>query len=299
MTDPKLADDQPVASGNAGPSLDAFRSKLRDPVRVRLDIAYDGSDFSGWAVQPDRRSVQGDLEEALGRILRLPSVRLTVAGRTDAGVHAIAQVAHFDIERELWEAEQVKMIRRLGGILKPDLRVYAANAAPLGFDARFSASWRRYEFRVTDAVFGAEPLRRHDTLAWPRRLDVDAMNEAAQTLLGVHDFAAYCRYREGATTVRGLLELQATRVGDVITVEAKADAFCHSMVRSLVGALIGVGEGHQKRDWPASLLALRSRSGEVRVAAARGLTLMEVRYPPAEEMAARAALTRSVRGPVH
>jgi tRNA pseudouridine38-40 synthase len=291
-------DDRSVSATIAGPSLDSFAGKFSDPVRVRLDIAYDGSDFSGWAVQPDRRSVQGDLEEALARILRLQAVRLTVAGRTDAGVHALAQVAHFDVERDVWEAEQAKLIRRLGGVLKPDLRVYAAHEAPLGFDARFSASWRRYEYRVTDAVFGAEPLRRHDTLAWPHRLDVDAMNEAAQGLLGVHDFAAYCRYREGATTVRGLLELRATRTGEVITVSAKADAFCHSMVRSLVGALIGVGEGHQKRDWPASLLSLRVRSGEVRVAAARGLTLMEIRYPPAEELAARATLTRSVRGPV-
>ena len=170
--------------------------------RLRLDISYDGTDFSGWAEQPGRRTVQGELQAALARVLRIPTPQLTVAGRTDAGVHARGQVAHVDVPASVWEAEGERLLRRLAGVLPPDVRVTAVAPAPPGFDARFSALVRRYVYRVSDAPGGVDPLRRHEVLWHRRPLDVDRMNEAAAALLGEHDFAAYCRKREGASTVR-------------------------------------------------------------------------------------------------
>ena len=267
---------------------------MTDLVRVRLDLAYDGGGFSGWAAQPGQRTVQGVLEEALTRVLRAP-VALTVAGRTDAGVHAAGQVAHADVPAEAWQRVTVP-VRRLAGALPPDVRVWTAAPAAPGFDARFSALWRRYAYRVTDAPAGAAPLRRHDTLAWPRSLDRDALAAASGGLLGEHDFAAYCRRREGATTIRTLLQLDWAREPDgVLVATVRADAFCQSMVRSLVGALLAVGEGRRPPSWPAALLAATARSGEVTVAPAHGLTLVEVAYPPDAELAARAETTRHRR----
>lgn len=264
-------------------------------VRVRLALAYDGTGFAGWARQPGQRTVAGALDEALDRLLP-GSSGLTVAGRTDAGVHATGQVAHVDVPHPRWEAYPGTLDRRLSAVLPPDVRVTRADAAPPGFDARFSALSRTYTYRVTDAPWGADPLRRHDTLAWPRGLDVDAMAEAAAGLLGEHDFAAYCRRRPGATTVRALLGLDWERGPDgVITATVRADAFCHSMVRSLVGALLSVGEGRRPTAWPAGLLAERQRAGQVVVAPPHGLTLVRVSYPPDDQLAARAALTRRVR----
>jgi len=167
-------------------------------IRVRVDLGYDGSGFSGWARQPGRRTVQQTLEDALGRVLRLADTpQLTVAGRTDAGVHARGQVAHADLPTNRWEAAAATIMRRLSGVLPPDLRVHAIAPAPAGFDARFSALWRRYAYRVCDDPAAADPLGRHETLWYPRRLSVEAMNEAAQACLGEHDFAAFCRRREG------------------------------------------------------------------------------------------------------
>lgn len=218
-------------------------------------------------------------------------VRLTVAGRTDAGVHASGQVAHCDA------AEIPEGFRdRLSRALPPDVRVRSITRAPAGFDARFSAFRRRYAYRVCDRPWAADPLRRNDTVPWPRPLDVAALNEAARLLLGEHDFAAFCKRREGATTIRELQRLTWTRgPDDVLSAEVAADAFCHSMVRSLVGALLAVGEGRKPRDWPASLLTAQSRSSSVAVAPAHGLTLVAVDYPPDEQLAARAQLTRKVR----
>jgi tRNA pseudouridine38-40 synthase len=261
-------------------------------VRVRLAIAYDGTDFSGWAAQPGRRTVQGVLQEALARVLRV-AVTLTVAGRTDAGVHAAGQVAHYD-----GPAPDGMLLRRLAGVLPADVRVRSVGPAPAGFDARFSALWRRYAYRVADDPAAVDPLRRHDTLSWPRPLDLDAMRDAAARLLGEHDFAAFCRRREGATTIRALQQLDWDRGPDgVLTATVRADAFCHSMVRSLVGALLAVGDGRRPPDWPARQLARTERSGEVTVVPAHGLTLVEVGYPPDDELAARAVLTRARREP--
>jgi tRNA pseudouridine38-40 synthase len=262
---------------------------------VRLDLGYDGTDFSGWAIQRDRRTVQGVLTEGLATILRTP-VSLTVAGRTDSGVHATGQVAHLDLPEGRWDEFSGSLVRRLAGVLPPDVRVRSAVPVPPEFDARFGALRRWYVYRVTDARWGADPLRRRDTLAWPRPLDEDTMALAAGRLLGEHDFAAFCRRREGATTIRRLLELTWTREPDgVLALLVSADAFCHSMVRSLVGALLAVGEGRRPPGWPAELLSLRERASDVTVAPPHGLTLVRVDYPPPDELAARAEVTRRVR----
>ena len=185
-------------------------------VRLRLDLAYDGTDFSGWADQPGRRTVQGTLEAALATVTRLPAVRLTVAGRTDAGVHARGQVAHVDLPAGV-AADPDALARRLGRLLPDDVRVRQASVAPAGFDARFSAVWRRYAYRICDDAASADPLVRRHVLSWPRRLDEIAMDEAGRLLCGEHDFAAYCRKREGATTIRALRELAWSRDADVLT----------------------------------------------------------------------------------
>lgn len=225
--------------------------------------------------------------------LRTP-VALTVAGRTDAGVHATGQVAHADI---LADVDTAWLVRRLARLLPADVRVRAITPVPPTFDARFSALRRHYRYRVATAPFGAEPLRARDTLAWPHPLDVDAVNVASAELLGEHDFAAFCKRREGATTVRELQCLSWTRGPDgVVTAAVTADAFCHSMVRSLVGALLAVGRGQRGVDFPADVLRRGVRASEVAVAPAHGLTLVGVDYPAASGLAARAEATRQVRG---
>jgi tRNA pseudouridine38-40 synthase len=234
------------------------------------------------------------LEDALGVVLREP-VALTVAGRTDAGVHATGQVAHADMAAGL-DAEWLG--RRLARLLPPDVRVRAVTPAPGTFDARFSALRRHYRYRVATAPYGAEPLRARDTLSWPHPLDLDAVQAASDRLLGEHDFAAFCKRREGATTVRALQELTWSRDADGVAQAAVvADAFCHSMVRSLVGALLDVGRGRRAVIWPADLLRRSERASEVPVAPAHGLTLVAVDYPPAAELAARADATRRLRVP--
>jgi tRNA pseudouridine38-40 synthase len=259
-------------------------------VRLRVDLGYAGTAYAGWARQPEQRTVQGELEEALRVVLRLSEApQTTVAGRTDAGVHARGQVAHIDVD-----ASPEGLARHLNGVLPPDIRVRAVSMAPDGFDARFSALSRRYSYRVADGFL--DPLRRHDTVGHGKPLDLIAMNDAAAQLLGEHDFAAYCKQREGATTIRRLLHLDWSRdKDDVAVATVEADAFCHSMVRALVGALLAVGEGRRPRDWPAEVLAVKVRDSAVTVAPPHGLTLEEVRYPQAEELAARAQETRRVR----
>ncbi len=269
------------------------------PLRLRVDLSYDGAGFSGWAAQPGRRTVEGVLSETLGHVFRLPGpVRLTVAGRTDSGVHARGQVAHADLPADAWATHADAVLRRLSRALPPDLRVRSVVPAPQGFDARFSALWRRYAYRIADNPAAADPLRRFDTLWNQRPLDLDAMNEAAALLLGEHDFAAFCRKREGATTVRALRRLSWERDTDGVVVGCVlADAFCHNMVRALVGALLPVGEGSRPPSWPAQVLATAARDPAVRVVPPHGLSLEEVGYPPPGQLAARAELTRRVRVP--
>jgi tRNA pseudouridine38-40 synthase len=266
-------------------------------VRVRLDLAYDGTEFSGWAAQPGRRTVQGVVEEALHRILRLPEPpRLTVAGRTDAGVHARGQVAHLDIDTRAWAGVADTAVRRMPGLLPPDIRMHAMTEAPAGFDARFGALWRRYSYRVSDAPGGGDPLRRNETLWHRHPLAVERMNAAAQHCLGEHDFAAFCRRREGATTVRQLLRLDWERDAEGVAVATVvADAFCHNMVRALMGALLAVGAGDRPEEWPGEVLAAATRDPSVHVASPHGLCLEEVRYPPAAQLGKRASETRRLR----
>ncbi|WP_236544101.1 tRNA pseudouridine(38-40) synthase TruA [Spiractinospora alimapuensis] len=265
-------------------------------VRLRLDIAYDGAEFSGWAAQPERRTVQGVLEKALARVLRIDRPQLTVAGRTDAGVHARGQVAHVDVPAEVWDAQEGKLTRRLAGVLKPDVRVWSVAAAPAGFDARFSALRRRYVYRVGDAPGGVDPLRRHDVLWHRRPLDLERMNQSTTALVGEHDFAAFCRKREGATTIRELLRLEWREAGPHrYDATVAADAFCHNMVRALVGAMLMVGDGRREPDWPGEVLRAGVRNSGVHVAPAHGLTLEEVTYPGPGDLASRAQETRRVR----
>jgi tRNA pseudouridine38-40 synthase len=260
-------------------------------VRVRLDLAYDGTAFSGWARQPGRRTVEGTLAAALAQVLRLPDPPpMVVAGRTDAGVHASGQVAHVDLPDD---ADVEVLGRRLRGVLPPDVVVRAAGPAPEGFDARFSATGRAYRYRVTDAA--PDPLRRHDTLAWGRALQPELMTRAAQRLVGEHDFAAYCRPRPQATTIRTLRRLEARRDGDVVVITAEADAFCHNQVRAMVGALLAVGDGRRPVPWPGDVLCAGVRDSAVTVAPPHGLTLVRVEYPPDDRLAERARAARRGR----
>jgi tRNA pseudouridine38-40 synthase len=283
--------------------------------RLRLDISYDGTDFRGWAAQPGHRTVQGELEAALTQVTRA-ALRVTVAGRTDSGVHAHGQVCHVDIpdgalatlpgRSDRTPADS--LVTRLAGVLPRDIVVHVAREVSGDFDARFGALWRRYRYRISDGPAVHDPLRR-DVLRLRRHLDVEAMAEASRGLLGEHDFLSYCRPRDRATTIRTLRELSWERpepgradaglvVGTVV-----ADAFCHHMVRSLVGVLIGVGEGRHGVDRPMEVLDARTRVaathdtvGAAPICPPQGLTLEHVAYPPDEELAARAALARARRG---
>ena len=281
--------------------------------RLRLDIAYDGSGFTGWAKQPGIRTVQGELEAALATVFRShgePPL-LTVAGRTDAGVHATGQVAHVDLG-----ADQLRHLakphgrgasamdptaalqRRLNGIagLGSDVYVSAVRYAPDGFDARFSPMWRRYEYRIADAAAERNPLTRGFTVWYPAALDLDAMNTAARELTGLHDWAAYCRPREGATTIRELQAFEWSREANgVLVARLQADAFCHSMVRALVGAAVSVGEGKLVAQRPAGIRDEAQRTSEFKVMPAAGLTLVEVGYPDDAALAERASQTRARR----
>lgn len=273
-------------------------------MRLRLDIAYDGTDFRGWARQPGLRTVQGTLEGAIARILG-GEPRLVVAGRTDAGVHATGQVAHLDLtdaQRHRLDAARnpapEALAARLTGILGqyPDVVVRRTAPAPEGFDARFSAVWRRYAYRVADRVSGYDPLARARTTSVAAELDVEAMDAAARSLIGLHDFAAYCKWREEATTIRTLLEFDWRRDPDgILIANVKADAFCHSMVRALVGACVAVGQGRLDVADVAEIRDARERTSETKVLAARGLTLTEVGYPADDLLGVRAEQTRRRR----
>jgi tRNA pseudouridine38-40 synthase len=280
--------------------------------RFRLDIAYQGTDFNGWALQPGLRTVQGELESALATIFRRygGAPTLIVAGRTDAGVHAVGQVAHLDLTGEQVAAllrprghtvvtdAATALARRVNGILGPvpDIVVTAAKQAPEGFDARFSALWRRYEYRIADSLSLRDPLQRHRTSWLPTELDLPSMDAAALSLLGLHDFASYCKPRDGATTIRTLLGFAWRRDADgVLVAEVKADAFCHSMVRALVGGCVTVGEGKLRVQDLVTLRDERERTSAFRVMPARGLTLLQVGYPEDVGLAIRAAQTRALR----
>ena len=272
-------------------------------MRLRLDLAYDGTDFRGWAKQPGLRTVQGVLETSLDTILRTTGTTVTVAGRTDTGVHARGQVAHLDLTDEALvtvaghgrRTPTEALLRRLNGVAGTDLRIHRITEAPPGFDARFSAVWRRYAYRIADNPTMVDPLRRSHVVAWPRPLDLDALNEASAQLVGLRDFASFCKQREGRTTIRTLLDFAWTRDDGILVADVRADAFCHSMVRSLVGCVTAVGEGREQPAWAAEVMAGKVRPPNVYVAPAHGLTLEEVGYPDDADLAAQAEAARAKR----
>lgn len=283
--------------------------------RLRLDVAYDGTDFYGWTRQPGMRTVQGEIEAAFGVIFRRhpPIPTLVVAGRTDAGVHATGQVAHVDLTPDQLESlarprrgklagrvydGPASLGRRVNGIagMSSDVHVSRSALAPAGFDARFSAVWRRYQYRIADNLAPRNPIERRHTVWYPATLDVDLMNAAAASLLGLHDWAAFCKPREGATTIRTLQEFSWSRQPDgVLVAEVKADAFCHSMVRSLVGSCVYVGQGNLPLERLVGIRDEQVRGSEFKVMPAKGLTMVEVGYPADGGLAARADQTRARR----
>ncbi len=263
-------------------------------IRFRMDFAYDGTNFSGWAKQPGQRTVQSEIENALSGLTRF-TTETVVAGRTDAGVHATAQVAHFDLpERDKygkdWSTSELTF--RLNRILDEDIRIKEVSVAPAFFHARFSALRRHYLYKIADNRFFIEPIKRYDIATWYRDLDIDLMNQASQLLLGEHDFAAFCKTGGIGTTIRRLETFNWSRVAiNEIHSEVVADAFCYSMVRNLVGAIIRVGEGRFPASWVSEVLAKKERVSESLVFPARGLTLVGVDYPADDQLAARAKIT--------
>lgn len=274
-------------------------------MRLRLDLSYDGTDFHGWAAQPGLRTVEGELSEGITKVLRLPEpARLTVAGRTDAGVHAAGQVAHVDLDPADLERARGRsgrspheaLVARLRGVLPGDLVVHAVAEAAEGFDARFSATSRRYRYLIADERTRRDPLRRREVVALRGTLDAAAMDASADRLLGLRDFAAFCKRREGASTTRTLLRYDWRRREDgVLEGLVVADAFCHSMVRALVGALVPVGTGERPLEWPEEVLTAGSRDPRVKVMPAHGLCLVEVAYPEPGRLAERARESRARR----
>lgn len=243
--------------------------------------------------------MQGELETWLGRVLGSEPPRLVCAGRTDAGVHARGQVAHLDVH-PLTIPDSAAVVRRLNRVLPDDLVVWRLAPAPAGFDARFSAIWRRYVYRLAEPSRPLDPLYRNQVTSLRHDVDLERMNSAAEQLFGLRDFGAFCRGREGGTTIRTLLDLRAARVAagplrHVIECTVRADAFCHSMVRSLVGALVEVGSGRRDAGWLETAAAGAVREPAIPVLPPGGLTLEEVGYPPDAELAARALQARSTR----
>jgi tRNA pseudouridine38-40 synthase len=274
-------------------------------VRLRLDIAYDGTEFAGWALQAGQRTVAGTLDDALSTVFRT-SVVCRAAGRTDAGVHAAGQVAHVDVPTDALsnaypratrpaDSEFLPLVCRLARFLPADVRVLDINRAAAGFDARFSALRRHYVYRLSTAPYGVEPQEARYVTAWPRPLDVEVMSAASRDLVGLYDFAAFCRQREGATTIRDLQRLDWSGDGDRVTAYVSADAFCWAMVRSLVGALLAVGEHRREPGWCATLLTSTQRSSDFAAAPPRGLTLVGVDYPADDQLEARTKVTRELR----
>ncbi|MCW2132063.1 tRNA pseudouridine synthase A [Arthrobacter sp. VKM Ac-2550] len=289
-------------------------------LRVRMNLAYDGGPFSGWAIQPGLLTVQGAVQEALATLLRRP-IRLTVAGRTDAGVHARGQVVHFDLEPGEWESlargrtidPSVSLLRRLRGVITKVLggrvgaplpyrdlagaiEVHTAELAPIGFDARFSALWRRYSYRIADRAESWDPLTRNITLWHKHALDVDALNSAAERILGVNDYLSFCKPRQFSTTIRELQDFSFTRNnGGVVVATVRADAFCHNMVRALIGASLTVGAGEERPDWLHERLVAKVRDSKTILAPPHPLVLEEVKYPDDSALSGRAELTRSRR----
>jgi tRNA pseudouridine38-40 synthase len=248
--------------------------------RLRVDLTYEGTNFSGWAKQPNERTVQEEVEKALGTITQT-KVATIVAGRTDAGVHAKHQVIHTDLPTQ---TDINNLSFRLNQILDADIRVLMAQWAPDNFHARFTAISRTYQYKIIDGGKVTAPLDRHDSTEWFRPLDIELMNSGSKLLLGVHDFFAFCKFREGGSTIKNLLKFNWYRdEKDVVICEISADSFRYNMVRNLVGAAVCVGEGRFKPEWMFDTLKNKERIPDSYVFPAKGLTLISVQYPPVEQ----------------
>jgi tRNA pseudouridine38-40 synthase len=266
--------------------------------RLRIDIAYDGTAFFGWAAQPDRRTIQDHVEHAISQVTR-GEVQSIVAGRTDAGVHATGQVIHVDLPDSVFSDgfSYADLRYKLNRILDEDVRVMEISDAPEGFHARFSALRRIYTYKILDANEVIPPLSRYDVAPWYRPLDADLMNKASALVLGHHDFAAFCKFKEGGTTIRTLEKYHWHRdESGLLVAEVVADAFCYSMVRNLVGAVVCVADGRKDPSWMAELLANKERVSDSLVFPARGLSLTQVDYPSDQELIERAKVTIGKRG---
>jgi tRNA pseudouridine38-40 synthase len=266
--------------------------------RLRLDIAYDGTNFFGWATQPGHRTLQDLVEEAISRISQT-NIDSIVAGRTDAGVHATGQVIHVDVPDAMFDRELTYLDLRykLNRILDEDVRIMNVSDAPEGFHARFSALRRYYSYKILDNNDVIAPLSRHDVASWYRPLDAARMNEASALLLGHHDFAAFCKFKVGGTTLRTLEKYEWRRSDEgLLVADVVADAFCYSMVRNLVGAVVCVADGRQSPAWIEQLLANKERVSDSLVFPARGLTLYQVDYPSNDQLLERAKITVAKRG---
>jgi tRNA pseudouridine38-40 synthase len=242
--------------------------------------------------------MQNLVEEAISQITR-SQVQTIVAGRTDAGVHATGQVIHVDLPDSLFSDgfSYPDFRYKLNRILDEDLRVMNISDAPSGFHARFSALRRVYTYKILDNNEVIAPLARYDVAPWYRPLDVDLMNKASALVLGHHDFAAFCKFKEGGTTIRTLekYEWHRDQTG-LLVAEVVADAFCYSMVRNLVGAVICVADGRKDPSWIQELLANKERVSDSFVFPARGLSLTRVDYPSDQELLDRAKVTIGKRG---
>ena len=256
--------------------------------RLRIDLAYDGTNFAGWAKQPDRRTVQECIETALATISQITPETI-VAGRTDAGVHATGQVIHVDLPESVSLDD---LVYKLNRILDQDVRIHNISIAPEAFHARFSALRRYYRYKILDDNKVLDPLARLDVSTWYRPLDLDVMNKTSALLLGEHDFAAFCKYREGATTIRTLEKYEWKRSPEgFLVADIVADAFCYSMVRNLVGAVVCVADGRFDPEWIVGVLNNKERVSDSLVFPARGLTLYQVDYPNDAELLERAKKT--------
>ena len=248
--------------------------------RLRLDLAYDGAPYAGFARQPDQHTVQGVLEDALSRVMG-HTVDLTCAGRTDRGVHAVAQVVHVDVEPEDGRARAAlddleRLRERLDRMVGGAISLWRLAEVDGDFDARFSATWRAYRYRL--ASHPGDPRLRNVVWHVPGPLDTGAMHDAAQAVVGEHDYASFCRRSPGRTTMRRITDASVERAGGEVHVTLRGSSFCHQMVRSITGSLVEVGRGRREVAWFGTALAARDRSVAGPVAPPQGLTLEGVGY---------------------
>ncbi len=300
-------------------------------VRLRIDLAYDGTGFYGWAKQPDMRTVQGEIERVLHTVLRVPEddrtepLRLTVAGRTDTGVHASHQVCHLDVNEETLQrcvghmdvSAHIALERRLQRMLPTDIAIHSIQIAPNGFDARFSALERTYVYRIADRSSEVDPRSRNFVLHIDDYLDIESMNQAAAMTIGLHDFGSFATPNPGGTTIREVKTAYWRRIGErplvpddmtmgeryrtpalesgLLCFTIVADAFARNMVRSLVNGCVQVGVGKRSVEWFAEKMATPLREGSTGPIAPQGLTLEHIEYPEDGLLAARAEAIRAKR----